>query len=143
MPGPDPDHGARRDGVTWRGRVRAHPAGRRAYRLAVAVVGTVVVVVGLVLIPAPGPGWVIVFAGLAVLATEFAWARRLLDHSRDRVKVWSRWTARQGIAVRGLLAVASAALLLVLCWALLALAGVPSWLPEGVRTPLTEHVPGL
>jgi len=41
--------------------------------------------VGIVLIPLPGPGWLIVFGGLAILATEYVWARRLLNYSRRRV----------------------------------------------------------
>lgn len=32
------------------------------------------------------PGWVLIFVGLGVLATEFAWAERLLDSARERVK---------------------------------------------------------
>ena len=37
-----------------------------------------VVAVGIALIPLPGPGWLIVIAGLAIWAVEFHWARRLL-----------------------------------------------------------------
>ena len=52
------------------------------YRVAVAVIGAAVVVGGIILIPLPGPGWLIVFGGLAILATEFEWAGRLLDFAR-------------------------------------------------------------
>src|SRR5690606_16448541 len=44
------------------------------YRSTVGVVGLVVVVIGIIAIPYPGPGWAIFFLGLALLATEFAWA---------------------------------------------------------------------
>lgn len=47
-------------------------------RIAVAVTGTAIVLVGLVLVPLPGPGWAIVFSGVALLGTEFTWAARLL-----------------------------------------------------------------
>ena len=47
------------------------------HRIGVALSGTAVVVVGLVLVPLPGPGWAIVYAGLALLGTEFRWARAL------------------------------------------------------------------
>jgi len=57
---------------------------RSGKRTAVAVAGFVVLVVGLILIPLPGPGWLIVFAGLAILATEFAWAERLLRYAEDK-----------------------------------------------------------
>ncbi len=52
--------------------------GRSARRIAVAVLGGVLVVVGVVLSVLPGPGLVLVIAGLAVLATEFAWANSAL-----------------------------------------------------------------
>lgn len=48
----------------------------------VAVAGVVVILVGIPLIPLFGPGWLIVFTGLAILASEFEWAGRL----RDRIK---------------------------------------------------------
>ena len=59
--------------------------GRNAKRTAVTIVGFAVVLIGIVLIPLPGPGWLIVFGGLAILATEYVWARRLLNYSRRRV----------------------------------------------------------
>ena len=42
------------------------------------MVGLLVLGVGILAIPYPGPGWAIVFIGLAILATEFEWARKLL-----------------------------------------------------------------
>jgi uncharacterized protein (TIGR02611 family) len=59
--------------------------GRNAKRTAVTVVGFTVVLIGVALIPLPGPGWLIVFGGLAILATEYVWAQRLLSYSRRRV----------------------------------------------------------
>ncbi|MGH9212613.1 MAG: TIGR02611 family protein [Acidimicrobiales bacterium] len=55
---------------------------RSTRRLAILVAGLTVVAVGIVLIPAPGPGWLVVFAGLALLATEFTWAEILLDRAK-------------------------------------------------------------
>ncbi len=53
---------------------RKRSTGRRAL---IAVAGGTLVVAGVVAVPLPiAPGWVLVGAGLAVLATEFAWARR-------------------------------------------------------------------
>ncbi|HEY8544093.1 MAG TPA: PGPGW domain-containing protein [Acidimicrobiales bacterium] len=51
---------------------------RTARRLGIFLVGTGIIVLGIVLIPLPGPGWAIVIAGVAVWATEFTWAERLL-----------------------------------------------------------------
>jgi uncharacterized protein (TIGR02611 family) len=58
---------------------------RNARRMAITVAGFVVVFVGLILVPLPGPGWLIVFAGLAILATEYVWARRLLGFAKTKV----------------------------------------------------------
>lgn len=59
---------------------------RRATRVvAITVVGTVLVVAGLVMLLTPGPGLVAIAAGLAVLAREFTWARRLLERIRLRL----------------------------------------------------------
>ena len=59
---------------------------RQARRLVVLVVGSSVVAVGVLMIVLPGPAFVVIPAGLAILATEFVWARRLLDRVRQQVK---------------------------------------------------------
>jgi uncharacterized protein (TIGR02611 family) len=55
---------------------------RTARRLGVLLVGTGLIILGIILIPLPGPGWAVVIAGLAVLATEFTWAERLLNYTK-------------------------------------------------------------
>lgn len=64
------------------------------------MLGTVVLVVGIVAIPYPGPGWAIVFVGLAILASEFHWARRVLHYARGKYDAWSHWLGRQSLLVR-------------------------------------------
>jgi len=54
-------------------------------RIAVSIVGFTVVIVGIILLPLPGPGWAIIFGGLAILATEYVWARRLLNFAKEKV----------------------------------------------------------
>jgi uncharacterized protein (TIGR02611 family) len=99
------------------------------YRIVIAVIGTAVVVGGIVLIPLPGPGWLIVFGGLAILATEFEWAGRLLDFARRHVMAWTRWIGRQSLLVRGLIGLLGLAFVWGLLWAYVALQGVPRWMP--------------
>ena len=53
-------------------------------RLAVLIVGMALLGAGLAMLTRPGPGLVVLIAGLAVLATEFAWAERMLDKTRSR-----------------------------------------------------------
>jgi uncharacterized protein (TIGR02611 family) len=62
---------------------------RGGKRFVVAVVGFTVIAIGVVLLPLPGPGWAVIFGGLAILATEYVWARRL----RDRARAYLRRTA--------------------------------------------------
>ena len=93
----------------FRARLKKNPALALAYRIVVGVIGGLIVVLGLVLVPLPGPGWVIVFLGLGILATEFAWAERLLDFGRRTLKSWVRWLGRQNLVVRALISLATLA----------------------------------
>ncbi len=52
-------------------------------------------IVGIVLLAAPGPGWLVIFLGLGIWATEFAWARSLLRAVRRTVGRWTAWLGRQ------------------------------------------------
>jgi len=65
---------------------------RVAKTIVVATVGASVVLVGVVMIVTPGPAIVVIPAGLAILAVEFAWARRWLR----RVKAYVRIARRRG-----------------------------------------------
>jgi uncharacterized protein (TIGR02611 family) len=59
-------------------------------RLAIALSGGAVLIVGLFLIPLPGPGLLIVPLGLGILALEFPWAARWLQTARSRAAgAWS------------------------------------------------------
>jgi len=107
----------------WRDRLRERPAAEFGYRIAVAVIGLAVLAVGILAIPYPGPGWAIVFVGLAILATEFDWARRLLAYTRkryDKVMAWFRrqglWVQAMGVAFTGAIVVATLWLLGVVGW---------------------------
>lgn len=69
-------------------------------RVLVAVAGACTIVVGLVLVPLPGPGWFVVFLGFALLGSEFAWADRVRQVAQDRVARGSRWSAAAPWPVR-------------------------------------------
>lgn len=84
----------------FRERVRSLPGGALAWRVVVTILGLGIIVVGILLLPLPGPGWLIIFAGLGVLATEYQWASQLLGRARRFASRWTLWTARQGIRVR-------------------------------------------
>ncbi len=133
----------RRRWARWRDRVRERPVADFGYRVAVAVIGLSVLAVGIITIPYPGPGWAIVFAGLAILATEFLFAQRVLKWLRVRYDAVMAWFARQHIAVKGASALFTAAVVVATLWILgaigwtLGLVGVESgWLqsPIGLGT---------
>ncbi len=54
-------------------------------RLGRMTLGTIVVIVGIIALPLPGPGWLIIAGGLTILAKDVAWADRLLRYIRKRV----------------------------------------------------------
>ncbi len=87
-------------------RIRANPTGRLALKIGVGVLGAIVVAVGIVLIPFPGPGWAIVILGLAIWAVEFHWARRLLHFTKKHVQSWTHWVLRQSLPMRALIGTA-------------------------------------
>jgi uncharacterized protein (TIGR02611 family) len=95
-----PDQEQARPGVL--DKIRANPTGRLALKISIATLGAIVVAVGIVLIPFPGPGWAIVIAGLAIWAIEFAWARHLLEFTKKHVLSWTHWIARQSWPIKGL-----------------------------------------
>ena len=86
----------------WRDRLRERRDVDFAYRIVVGVVGLAVLGVGILAIPYPGPGWAIVFIGLAILATEFDWAHRLLEYARSRYDAVMDWFKRQALGCRAL-----------------------------------------
>jgi uncharacterized protein (TIGR02611 family) len=55
-------------------------------RIAVTVVGGILLVAGLVFLVLPGPGFVLILAGLAILATEYVWAQRALNFAKDKAR---------------------------------------------------------
>ena len=137
---PDPPGVVRR----WsqrRERLRQRTLLNFAYRVLVAVVGLTVLLVGVAAIPYPGPGWAIVFLGLAILATEFYWARRTLTYTRGQYDTAMSWLRRQPAWIQGLGAVLTAAVVVATMWLL----GAVDWLADlvGLEHPLLRSPIGL
>lgn len=108
--------------LRWRERLRRRRRVDFAYRTVVGVVGLLVLAVGIVAIPYPGPGWAIVFVGLGILSTEFVWARRALLVARRRYDEVMAWFHRQHWAVQALGGLFTALVVGVTLWLLGALA---------------------
>jgi uncharacterized protein (TIGR02611 family) len=59
---------------------------KMAKRLVVAVAGLTVLAAGIAMIFLPGPAVVVIPVGLAILATEFVWAKKLLHRVRESIE---------------------------------------------------------
>lgn len=69
---------------------KREPTRRAAWRHAVLrmgrmIGGSIVVIIGIILLPLPGPGMVVIAVGLTILARDVAWADRLLQRVRERL----------------------------------------------------------
>ena len=53
-------------------------------RILILLIGSTVMLFGVLLLVLPGPGILVIVVGLAILATEFAWAEALLLRARER-----------------------------------------------------------
>lgn len=129
----------RLDRWAWRRRLRERRHTRITLRICVGLLGTLLILGGVVTGPLPGPGGIpLVLLGLAVWASEFRWARRLMRRFREVVRWVGGWSRRRKVVV--------VALALVVGWtsvyASLWFNGIPTWLPDVVAAPL-DRVPGL
>ncbi|GAA3490532.1 MULTISPECIES: TIGR02611 family protein [Streptomyces] len=83
-----PETGGTTDGRELGSRAPQYIQERRtlhlSWQVGVFVVGLAVVIAGIIMLPLPGPGWVVIFGGMAIWATEFVWAQLVM-----------RWTKRK------------------------------------------------
>jgi uncharacterized protein (TIGR02611 family) len=55
-------------------------------RIVVSIIGFSVLIVGIIMLVTPGPAFVVIPIGLSILATEFVWARRIVDDVKQRIE---------------------------------------------------------
>lgn len=55
-------------------------------RIAVTIAGFGVLLAGVAMLVLPGPGILVIIAGLAILATEYVWAQRLLRKAKEKAE---------------------------------------------------------
>ena len=127
------------DRWAWRRRIRANPHRLRVYRCIVAAVGLLLILLGLATGWLPGPGGIpLILGGLAVWASEFHWAHRLMLRFKHALHVYQAWGRRKKV-VFWLLFLAACGLL---GWAFLSVVGPPSWIPLQVDRMLA-YLPGV
>jgi uncharacterized protein (TIGR02611 family) len=108
----------RRQWAQWRDTLRGRRAPELGYRIVIAVVGLLVLVVSIIVMPVPG-----IFVGLGILATEFDWARRLLAYMLARYEAVMAWFRSQASWVRALGVAVVAVVVVTALW----LSGVVGW----------------
>jgi uncharacterized protein (TIGR02611 family) len=65
--------------------IKASRALHLSWQVGVFVVGLAVVGAGVIMLPLPGPGWLVIFGGMAIWATEFVWAQLVLRWTKRKV----------------------------------------------------------
>lgn len=130
------------DDWEWRRKIRSNPHSHLIYRIIVGLIGLVVVVIGLILVPFPGPGWLIVFFGLAIWASEFEWAQHVLRQAKNTLHTWVVWLRPQPWWVKGLVLLVTVVAVAVIFWLLFLISGVPGFFPDSIEGWL-KGLPGL
>lgn len=92
-----------------------------SWQVGVFVVGLAVVVAGVIMLPLPGPGWLVIFGGMAIWATEFVWAQLVLRWTKRKVteaaqRALDPKVRRRNIILTTIGVVIIAALLAVYLW---------------------------
>jgi hypothetical protein len=96
---------------TW---IKKTPAGRVFWRVFIGLIGGTITVLGSIALIGPGPGILIVLAGLGILATEFAWAGRIMMRTKEMaskaaertgMKPWVKYFLVAGGAVFSIVAI--------------------------------------
>jgi uncharacterized protein (TIGR02611 family) len=95
-------------------RRETHRRRSRVYRIGFAAVGVVVLLAGLVMLVTPGPAFVLIPIGLAMLSLEFLWAERLLERSLEQARI-AQEKAAQTTPTQRILGGLAAALAVAAC----------------------------
>ena len=94
--------------------IKRTKAGQLIWRIFIGVLGGTITVLGAIALVAPGPGVLILLAGLGILASEFAWASRAVNKTRtmaqtaaDKVGIptWVKYLIFAGAALFSIIAI--------------------------------------
>jgi uncharacterized protein (TIGR02611 family) len=62
------------------------PGLKQIRKIIVSIIGFTILLIGILLLVLPGPAFIVIPIGLAILATEFLWARRILDKVKEKIR---------------------------------------------------------
>ncbi len=122
-----------------RERVRANRTLNLTYRIGLGLLGSVVLVAGILMVPYPGPGWLVVFAGLGILATEFHWAHSVNVFAKRHYHRWMEWLKRQNLITKLAVMSGTGLIVLVTLWLVGLFGTAGSWVGldwSWLRSPL-------
>ncbi|NCU37727.1 TIGR02611 family protein [Candidatus Saccharibacteria bacterium] len=102
--------------------------GNNTRKTLIALAGWSVLLLGMVMIPYPGPGWVVVFIGLSILATEFKWASDLHDYAHGKYHAWLTWQSVQPFYVKAIFWVLTFMTVIITVWLVNGYGIMSAWL---------------
>ncbi len=123
----------------WRRKIRQNPRQLAVYRVAVGIAGLILIALGFVTGPLPGPGGIpLVLLGLAIWSSEFEWAHKLMMSLKAHLHSFRQWSRPKQVLFW--VVFFSCCGLLGYLYALVI--GVPGWMPDPV-TVLLQRLPGV
>jgi uncharacterized protein (TIGR02611 family) len=123
----------------WRRKIRENPRKLIVYRIAVGLLGLLLIALGLVSGPIPGPGGIpLMLLGLAVWSSEFEWAHQLMMWFKKELHRYRTWSRSKKI----MFWVAFFCCCGLLGYLYMLSLGIPGWLPGSVDL-LLQRLPGL
>lgn len=76
--------------MKFREQIKASPYGSLVWRIFIGFIGGLVTIIGTIFLFAPGPGLLVLLAGLGILATEFAWASSAIRRTKSIAETTSQ-----------------------------------------------------
>ena len=123
----------------WRRKIRQDRRKLVVYRAAVGILGLILIALGVVSGPLPGPGGIpLVLLGLAVWSSEFEWAHQVMMGLKKELHRYRTWS----VSRKTLFWVAFFSCCGLLGYAYMLTLGIPGWLP-GSAHQLLQRLPGL
>src|SRR5215203_980447 len=113
----------------WRRKIRGNPRQLAVYRSLVGILGLLLVCLGFVSGPLPGPGGIpLILAGLAIWSSEFEWAHQLMHWFKAQLHRYRTWSPHWKIAFWAIFL----GCCLLVGYGYLLVLGAPSWLPDSI-----------
>ncbi|HSU35841.1 MAG TPA: PGPGW domain-containing protein [Propionibacteriaceae bacterium] len=123
----------------WRRKIRQDPRKLAVYRVVVGIAGLLMICLGFISGPIPGPGGIpLVLLGLAIWSSEFKWAHRLMLVFKVQLRRFQTWSRRKQV----LFWAAFVATCGLLGFTFMLITGIPGWVPPPLEL-LLQRLPGL